>query len=44
MNGKTPVLRREPRVDFIDDGPGKPVGNKFIGARPIFVAGNLLRC
>jgi phosphoserine phosphatase len=36
-----PVLQRLPKVDFIDDGPGKPVGiNKFIGRRPIFVAGN----
>ncbi|WP_428428799.1 HAD family hydrolase [Pararhizobium sp.] len=36
-----PVLNRLPKIDFIDDGPGKPVGiNKFIGRRPIFVAGN----
>ncbi|WP_244480293.1 HAD family hydrolase [Rhizobium sp. Root1220] len=36
-----PVLRRLPKIDFIDDGPGKPVGiNMFIGRRPIFVAGN----
>ncbi|WP_194273878.1 MULTISPECIES: HAD family hydrolase [Rhizobium] len=36
-----PVLRRLPKIDFIDDGPGKPAGiNKFIGRRPIFVAGN----
>ncbi len=36
-----PVLKRLPKIDFIDDGPGKPVGiNKFVGARPIFVAGN----
>ncbi|MDK1377896.1 MULTISPECIES: HAD family hydrolase [unclassified Sinorhizobium] len=41
LEGDTPVLMREPTVDFIDDGPGKPVGiNKFIGRRPIFVAGN----
>jgi phosphoserine phosphatase len=39
--GDVPVLRRLPRIDFIDDGPGKPVGiNKFIGRRPIFAAGN----
>lgn len=39
--GDVPVLRRLPKIDFIDDGPGKPVGiNKFIGRRPIFVAGN----
>lgn len=36
-----PVLKRLPKIDFVDDGPGKPVGiNKFIGKRPIFVAGN----
>lgn len=36
-----PILMREPKVDFIDDGPGKPVGiNAIIGRRPIFVAGN----
>jgi phosphoserine phosphatase len=37
----TPVLRRKPEIDFVNDGPGKPVGiNKFIGRRPIFAAGN----
>ncbi|MBW9115184.1 haloacid dehalogenase-like hydrolase [Rhizobium cauense] len=37
----TPVLNRLPKIDFVDDGPGKPVGiNKFIGRRPIFAAGN----
>jgi len=31
-----PVLTRLPEIDFIDDGPGKPVGiQKFIGRRPI---------
>ena len=36
-----PELVREPRIDFVDDGPGKPVGiNKFIGRRPIFAFGN----
>lgn len=36
-----PVLRRLPKIDFIDDGPGKPSGiNRFIGRRPIFAAGN----
>lgn len=41
LEGDTPVLEREPKIDFIDDGAGKPVGiNKFIGHRPIFVAGN----
>ncbi len=36
-----PVLRKLPAVDFIDDGPGKPVGiQKFIGRRPILAFGN----
>jgi len=35
------VLIRLPEVDFIDDGPGKPVGiQKFIGRRPIAAFGN----
>jgi haloacid dehalogenase-like hydrolase len=48
-NGKTqfelrdtrPVLMRLPEIDFIDDGPGKPVGiNAHIGRRPIAAFGN----
>jgi phosphoserine phosphatase len=36
-----PVLMRLPEIDFIDDGPGKPVGiDKFIGRRPIAAFGN----
>ena len=36
-----PVLMREPAIDFVDDGPGKPVGiQKFIGKRPIAAFGN----
>src|ERR1700754_2459935 len=36
-----PVLMKQPKVEFIDDGPGKPVGiNRFIGRRPIFAFGN----
>jgi phosphoserine phosphatase len=36
-----PVLMREPVIDSIDDGPGKPINiNKFIGRRPVFAAGN----
>jgi len=36
-----PVLVRLPKVDFIDDKEGKPVGiNKFIGRRPIAAFGN----
>jgi phosphoglycolate phosphatase-like HAD superfamily hydrolase len=39
--GKKPVLVKEPKVEFIDDGAGKPVGiNRFIGRRPIFAFGN----
>lgn len=35
------VLTREPRVDFIDDGPGKPIGiARQIGRRPIAAFGN----
>ncbi len=35
------TLTREPRVDFIDDGPGKAVGiARFIGRRPIAAFGN----
>jgi len=36
-----PMLIKEPKVEFIDDGPGKPVGiNRFIGRRPVFAFGN----
>jgi phosphoglycolate phosphatase-like HAD superfamily hydrolase len=36
-----PVLMKEPKVEFVDDGPGKPVGiNRFIGRRPILAFGN----
>lgn len=35
------ALVREPKIEFIDDGPGKPVGiNKFIGRRPVAAFGN----
>ena len=34
-------LIKEPKVEFIDDKEGKPVGiNRFIGRRPIFAFGN----
>jgi len=37
----SPLLIKLPKVDFVDDGPGKPVGiNRFIGRRPIFAFGN----
>lgn len=36
-----PVLMKEPKVEFIDNGPGKPEGiNRFIGRRPILAFGN----
>jgi haloacid dehalogenase-like hydrolase len=36
-----PVLMKEPKIEFVDDGPGKPVGiNRFIGRRPILAFGN----
>ncbi len=36
-----PVLLKEPKVEFIDDGPGKPSGiNRFIGRRPLLAFGN----
>jgi phosphoserine phosphatase len=36
-----PVLERLPEIDFIDDGPGKPVGiYRNIGIRPILAFGN----
>jgi phosphoglycolate phosphatase-like HAD superfamily hydrolase len=41
MRDGQPVLMKEPKVEFIDDGPGKPVGiNRFIGRRPIMAFGN----
>jgi hypothetical protein len=41
MRDDKPVLMRLPEIDFIDDGPGKPVGiQKFIGRRPIAAFGN----
>jgi hypothetical protein len=36
-----PALVRLPEIDFIDDGPGKPVGiHRYIGRRPIAAFGN----
>jgi haloacid dehalogenase-like hydrolase len=41
MQDGKPVLMRLPQADYIDDGPGKPVGiQKFIGRRPIAAFGN----
>ena len=37
----TPALLKEDKVDFVDDGPGKPEGiNRFIGRRPVLAFGN----
>jgi phosphoglycolate phosphatase-like HAD superfamily hydrolase len=41
MRGDQPSLLKMSQVDFIDDGPGKPVGiQRFIGRRPIAAFGN----
>jgi hypothetical protein len=41
MKDGRPVLMKVPTVEFIDDGPGKPVGiNRFIGRRPVMAFGN----
>ncbi len=41
VHGGKPILMREPKVFFIDDHGGKPVGiNLFIGKRPIAAFGN----
>ena len=39
--GGKPSLLKTPKIEFVDEGPGKPVGiNRFIGRRPIFAFGN----
>jgi phosphoglycolate phosphatase-like HAD superfamily hydrolase len=41
MQDGKPVLMREPKISFIDDGPGKPAGiYRAIGRRPIAAFGN----
>jgi hypothetical protein len=41
MRDGRPELFRLPEVNFVDDGPGKPVGiNEYIGRRPIAAFGN----
>jgi haloacid dehalogenase-like hydrolase len=41
MNDGEPVLMRLAQIDFVDDGPGKPVAiNRIIGLRPILAFGN----
>lgn len=38
---RKPELLKLPKIEFVDDGPGKPAGiNRFIGRRPIFAFGN----
>lgn len=40
-NDGNPIIKRIPKIDFIDDKEGKPVGiNKFIGKKPVFASGN----
>ena len=35
------ALLMQPQINFVNDGPGKPVGiNQFIGRRPIIACGN----
>ena len=41
VRGGKPVLVRLPEINFIDDGPGKPVGIQMqIGRRPVSAFGN----
>ena len=41
MRNGAPVLMRLPELDFVDDGPAKPVAiHKFINRRPIAAFGN----
>jgi phosphoserine phosphatase len=41
MKDGKPVLMRLPKAEFVDDGPGKPVGiNRAIGRTPILAFGN----
>ncbi|MET4633507.1 HAD family hydrolase [Kaistia defluvii] len=41
LDGDTAEILKLPAIEFVDDGPGKPVGiNRFIGKRPVFAAGN----
>ena len=41
MRNGRPILFRLPEINFVDDGPGKPIGiNEHIGRRPIAAFGN----
>lgn len=40
-NEGNPIIKRLPKIDFIDDKAGKPIGiHKFIGKKPVFASGN----
>ncbi|SIO04471.1 HAD family hydrolase [Algoriphagus halophilus] len=40
-NNGNPIIKRIPKIDFIDDKEGKPIGiNRFIGKKPVFASGN----
>lgn len=40
-NEGNPVIKRLAKINFIDDGNGKPIGiHRFIGRKPVFAAGN----
>lgn len=41
MRGGVPIIFRLPEIEFIDDGPGKPIAiQRFIGKQPIAAFGN----
>ena len=41
MRDDKPVLVKEPKINFVDDGPGKPIAiNQVIGRRPVMAFGN----
>jgi phosphoglycolate phosphatase-like HAD superfamily hydrolase len=41
LKNDQPVLMKQPKVEFVDDGPGKPIGiNRFIGRHPVMAFGN----
>ena len=41
IDGDKVEIRKLPEIEFVDDGPGKPVAiNRFIGRPPVFAAGN----
>jgi len=40
-NNGTPVIKRMPEIEFIDDKEGKPLNiQKIIGKKPVFSCGN----